>query len=276
MKAIALALLLACPRSASAETAPVLSADLAASSNDLQRAVWACESGARSLSPPTPDAGLRARFFLSGPDPSVSRSEPPLALSDGALTGLGRLSDERGWSNIRFSCGLTANLRQATAFAFTLISSIPASGEPPAPGLAAPAGASGMRWYIAQAGGPRLVHGVKATDDQDFIASCGASRGAIEVELTQTVKGLSAGDYVVVSVASGPRSALYVAKGVANEELGSPMPVFTAGPEGGPIGAIAAGRALLINIGHESVYQISVRGGARPARAFLAACAQRR
>jgi hypothetical protein len=256
-----------------AAEAPVLPADLSKNSNDLQRAVWACEGGATSFQQGSgqKDSG-RARFFLGTVDASASRSEPPLALQDNRLSGLGSLSNDKGWSNIRFDCTLSPDLRKPTAFKFEVVSPIPNDSSPPDDSEAAKAASAGKSWYVDTSGPIVLTHGVKETDDRDFIASCVKSSGEIQVSLTQTRKWLKDGNYVTVGISGGPGSGLYVGRGMTDDNLGVAMPVFKASAKDPLLSWIASASSLHINLGGESTYDVSLKGSAQAAKAFAAAC----
>ncbi|MGX9176839.1 hypothetical protein [Mesorhizobium sp. BHbdii] len=180
-------------------------------------------------------------------DASASRSEQPLTLQDNRLSGLGSLSDDKGWSNIRFDCTLSPDLRKPTAFKFEVVSPIPESSGPIV-----------------------LTHG--ETDDRDFVASCVKSSGEIQVSLTNTLKWLKDGNYVTVGISGGPGSGLYVGRGVIDDKLGVAMPVFKASAKDPLLSWIASGSSLHINLGGESTYDVSLKGSAQAAKAFAAAC----
>ncbi len=247
-----------------------LPADMLASTNALQRAAWACEAGAATLAQP---ASAGQRFFLGVADPSGAyNKKAPLALSGTTLTGLGNLSDAAGFSDISFSCTLSDDFRQASAFSFDVLGPTPASDTPPSAVATAPSVAD-MVWMTGGEATLSLVHGVPETDDVDFSASCDRGSDAISVSLSDTVPGLSADSYATVGITSGGNSALYVAQGVMNDGLGAFMPTLTL-PAGDPLtGWIETGNTLLINIGSEVVYEVSLKGSAKPARDFAAACA---
>ncbi|MGX9115628.1 hypothetical protein ACWTU6_02870 [Mesorhizobium sp. BHbsci] len=186
-----------------AAEAPTLPADLSKNSNDLQRAVWACEGGAQFFQEGSGQKGsVRTRFFLGTVDASASRSEQPLTLQDNRLSGLGSLSDDKGWSNIRFDCTLSPDLRKPTAFKFEVVSPIPESSSPPDDSDAAKAADAGKNWSVDASGPIVLTHG--ETDDRDFVASCVKSSGEIQVSLTNTLKWLKDGSYVTVGISGGP------------------------------------------------------------------------
>ncbi|TIS95543.1 hypothetical protein [Mesorhizobium sp.] len=258
---------------ASAAEAPRLSADLSKNSNDLQRAVWACEGGATSFQEGSGQKSSgRTRFFLGTVGASASRSEQPLTLKENRLSGLGSLSNDKGWSSIRFDCTLSPDLRKPMAFKFDILSPIPDSSSPPDDSDAAKAADTGKNWYVDTSGPIVLTHGVKETDDRDFVASCAKSSGKIQVSLTNTVKWLKDGNYVTVGISGGPGSGLYVGRGVIDDNLGVAMPVFKASAKDPLLGWIASGSSLHINLGGESTYDVSLKGSAQAARAFAAAC----
>ena len=247
-----------------------LPADMLASTNALQRAAWACEAGAAKLAQP---ASAGQRFFLGVADPSGAHNkQAPLALSGTVLTGLGNVSDATGFSDIGFSCTLSDDLRQASAFSFDVLGPTPASDTPPSAVAAAP-NVADMVWTTAGDASLSLVHGVPETDDIDFSASCARGSDAVSMSLSHTVSGLSTDSYATIGVTSGGNSALYVAQGVMNDSLGAFMPTLDL-PTGDPlIGWMETGNTLLINIGSEVVYEVSLKGSAKPARDFAAACA---
>jgi hypothetical protein len=263
---------------AKAGAAP-LPAPLANRINPLQRAAWACESGAPALLK-TPQAATRStgrqRFFLSSADISAQQTaQPSLRLQGGHLRGVGRLADDRGWSNIRFDCTLSQDLRQASAFTFQMLSAIPDSADstpPPQPSVLKAADADRMRWYVDGAGPLRLVHGIKETDNRDFVASCVKGSGTIKVALTQTTKWLHAGNYVTVGIASGAGSGLYIGIGVADDNTGAALPVLSVETVDPLLGWLASGKSLLINLGGELVYEVALTGSGPAASAFRAAC----
>jgi hypothetical protein len=263
-----LALFMTVPTAAFAQ-APKLSEGMARNTNDLQRAAWACEGGASSFESGKA-AGNGARFFLGTVDASGNRNEPPLILKGNSLSGLGSLSDGKGWFNIKFDCTLSADLRQPTAFKFETLNPIPASTTSPQPSVARTADGDEMKWTAQTGDSARLVHGVPETDRQDFYAGC--SKGRIEVQLQNTVSWLKAGTFASVSISDGSLSGLYVAKPVMDDESGAFIPVISLDAKDPLPQWIARGNNLHINIAAESVYDVPLRGSAQAAKTFAAAC----
>jgi len=261
-------LLLSAPGTALAATAPPLSKTMAQDTNDLQRAVWACEAGAPVLASIKP-AGTKPRFFLGVVDSGAgARAVPPLTLSAKRLSGLGQISTDKGWSNIRFDCTLSPGLDQARTFTFDIVSPVKASSQPPA---SSPASTNSRMTWQVDTNPPMLTHGVPDTDDQDFSAHCTAKSGTITIALSNTVSGLKAGDFVTVGISSGPKSGLYVGRGVLDEEAGVAVPAVTISDD--PlVDWMAARSTLLINIGQETVYSVSLNGSAAAVRTFENGC----
>jgi hypothetical protein len=252
--------------SASAASSPILSKTIAANSNDLQRAVWACEAGAQALSPVK-----GARFFPGLLDAAATSSATaPLTLTAGRLEGIGQMSGTKGWSNIRFVCTLSPGLDQAKSFTYTVLSPVKAGD-----GVMAPPPSvrpRDMNWYVEGTNPVSLVHGVPQTDYRDFIALCVPKSGTSKVYLTQTKPGLKAGDAELIGVTAGGKSGLYVARGVMNDNLGVVVPVLDV-PAGDLLTVGSATAAdLQINIGAEYVYSISLTGSAAAGSAFTASC----
>lgn len=268
LKRTVLALYMTASTAALAE-APQLSDDMAKNTNDLQRAVWACEGGDSTFEN-AKAAGNGPRFFLSTVDASANRNEPPLTLKGNSLSGLGSLSNDKGWFNIKFDCTLSPDLRQPTAFQFETLNPIPTSKTPAQPNVAKAGNAAQMQWTAETGGRPTLVHGVPETDDRDFYAGC--TNGKVEVQLQNTVPWLKAGNFVNVSISDGSMSGLYVAKPVMDDESGAFIPVIALDPKDPLPEWIAKGNNLLINIGSEYVYQVSLKGSAKAAKAFVIAC----
>jgi hypothetical protein len=273
MKGFVLALLLPASTTAVASQPPPLPKQIAANANDLQRAVWACEAGARYLAPGSKTTSVPPRFFLGSVSAGGALADKlPLVLDGGHLSGLGRLSTDQGWSTIRFECALSSTLGQATAFTFESLSPITEDRSEAPPPAAARARGARMSWYVEGADTPTLVHGIRQTDDRDFAASCVAHSGNIKVALTNTVRWLKAENYVTVSLSNGPGSGLYVARGVMDDNLAATVPVFTVNPDDPLVGWMTAGRSLLINIGGDLAYDVPLTGSARAVRRFEAAC----
>ena len=269
MGALALGVCLLAPGAVLAAGAPALAKSATRNANDLQRAAWACEAGARSLA----SAGPSGRFFLGGLDPDAGQGDKPTLILEGdRLTGFGRLSDDQEWSNIHFACTLSPGLGRANTFIFDVLSPIDTAASEHRSGVVAARNSARMTWSVGAAGPVTLVHGVKETDDRDFIADCATHSRQIEVRLTRTVKWLKADGYVTVGISTGAKSGLYVARGVMNDEFGAIMPVFTLDANDPLIDWMAAGASLLINVGDETVYTVSLKGAARAAKTFAAAC----
>jgi hypothetical protein len=237
--------------------------------NDLQRAVWACEAGAPVLAS-AKSAGIKPRLFLGVVDSAAgSRTDPPLTLGAGRLSGLGQISTDKGWSNIRFSCALSRGLDQAKTFAFDILSPVKPSSEPPSSSAAS--ANDRMTWHVDGTDPLVLLHGVPETNDRDFSARCTAKSGTIIITLPRTVTGLKAGDYVTVGISSGPKSGLYIGRGVLDEQLGVAVPAITIDED--PLtGWMAARSGLLINIGQETVYAMPLKGSAAAVRTFENGC----
>lgn len=267
---VGVGLSLSLPGTAFAATAPILSKAMAQNTNDLQRAVWACEAGAPILAPAKP-AAIKPRFFLGVVDSTAnSRTGPPFTLGTGRLSGMGQISTDKGWSNIRFTCALSPSLDQARTFSFEILSPVATSSSPPSSSGAA-SGSDRRAWHVDGVDPLILTHGVPETDDRDFIARCAAKSGTISITLSRTVTGLKPGDYVIVGITSGSKSGLYVGRGVLDDELGIAMPVFTIGKD--PLIAwIAAGTGLSINIGQETVYAVSLKSSAAAIQTFENGC----
>jgi hypothetical protein len=249
-----------------AAQAPRLPLALSANANDLQRAAWACEAGAPVLAGP-------GRYFLSGAG-EAGTAEPPLVLGDHQLTGFGWLSDDRGWSVIRFRCDLAPDLRRATAVRYSILGVAKASaGDPVGDGRPSMATSASKRWG-ADLQAATLAYGVPQTDDVDFQARCAPHSGKVTVWLGNTVEWLKAGGYVVLSLGDGTHTGLYVAHGVLNEEAGANMPEVTIAADDPIFVSMASGRTLLINIGRDLAYSLPLTGSTRPVRAFAALCAR--
>jgi hypothetical protein len=270
--AVAAAIAIPFAGGAIAAPTPRLPKTLSANANDLQRAAWACEAGAPVLDATAghTKAGP-ARYFLSGAG-EAGTTEPPLVLATHRLTGLGWLSDDRGWSTIRFRCALTPDLRQATTFSFTVLAAAkapagdPTSGAPPSDAI------SRSKIWNSDLGAATLTYGVPQTDDIDFQARCTPHGGKVVVWLGNTVEWLKAGGYVVLSLGDGAHSGLYVARGVLNEEAGANMPEVEIPADDPLFSWMASGKTLLINIGRDLAYSVPLAGAARPVRAFATVC----
>lgn len=264
------ALLVLTPMPALASNPPPLSKVTARNANDLQRAVWVCEAGAQSLASARSSGG--SRFFLGVVDHDAGlNKQSPLMLLAGHLSGLGQVSTGHGWSNIRFTCGLSPALDRAKSFTFTIVSSVKMNSSPQ-PDAAKAIGNARMTWHVDGTDPLMLVHGIKETDDQDFVARCAAKSGTIEIHLTRTVSWIKPGDYVTVSMVIGGKSLLYVARGVMDDNLGAAVPVFSVETEDGLVTSIGAAGELLINIGAETAYSVPLGGSASPASSFTKAC----
>jgi hypothetical protein len=257
-----------------AKGAPALSEKIARATNDLQRAVWACENGAPALTLKAQTvAGDRQRFFLSNADRSaVQRDAAPLVLEGKRLQGYGQVSNKVGWFTIRFECSLSAGLDRATSFTFEALAPIPPNTSRPAPPTARAPAAEKRTWYTEGAGPFYLVHGIAETDDRDFRAGCVKGSPVIKVELANTVQGLKPRDAITVSISNGPDSGLYVARGVLDENVGSTLPVFAVGPNDHLPDWIGNGTSLAVNIGGEVAYGISLKGSGPAIKAFAATC----
>jgi hypothetical protein len=247
-----------------ADAAPVLPKAIAASANDLQRAVWACEAAAQAKAP------AHARFFLGTVDHGAGPGDqPPLVLTGSTLTGLGQASNDKGWFNISFTCSLTPALDAARSFTPHGLWPIKPSDAVPSPAIPA---AIGKTWYVAGTDRLTLTHGVKETDDRDFVATCAAKSGVVDIRLTHTASWLKAGGYATIAITANGKSLLYVARGAADENLGAVIPVLSV-PTGDPLFAqIASGAELSITIGADTVYSVLLKGAGTPVRSFTAGC----
>ena len=215
---------------------------------------------------------MRPRFFLGVVDHGAGLgSQAPLVLKAGTLTGLGQVSDARGWSNIRFACGLSPARDRATTFTSAVLSPVgPAAAAPAA--VRAASGAQ-MAWFVDGTSPAALVHGVRATDDRDFYAACAPRSGQLELRLTQTARWLHAGDYTTVSINAGIKTLLYVARGVPDQNLGVAIPVVALAATDPLIAQMAAGTELQLTIGADTVYSVSLSGGAAAIGGFARLCA---
>ncbi len=271
--AVAAVMLMASGGAAPAK-APRLPASIAGGANPLQRAAWACEAAAPVLAPASPlnsAPTVRRRYFLSGAG-EAGTNEPPLVLSSGKLTGLGWLSDDRGWAVIRFSCALTPDLRRATKFGFsTIAEAAAANGEPTA--ADAPAQSNGkLRTWQVQPSRAILDHSVDETDDRDFRADCVPHGGRATVVLSQTVPWLKKDGFVVVTLGDGTRSGLYVAKASFSEQGAAFVPELTVAANDPLFTWMATGQRLLINVGRDVAYSVPLTGAAEPVKAFAEVC----
>jgi hypothetical protein len=144
-----------------------------------------------------------------------------------------------------------------------------ASDAPPPP---SPPTTPARQWYFKGTALGTLVHGVQQTDDRDFLAICEAGTGTIAVRLTQAVPWLSAGGYATVSITSGGKSLLYVARGVMDDNLGVVVPVIAI-PSGDVLFTqMTSGTDLTINIGADAVYTLPLKGAGAPVRSLIAGC----
>jgi hypothetical protein len=258
------------PMPALAANPPRLSTGIARNANDLQRAVWACEAGAQSFAPTRKSGG--SRFFLGVVDHSAGlNNQSPLMLSSGHLSGLGQVSTGQGWFNIRFTCGLAPAFDQAKSFTYKIVSPVKANSSTPSDAAKA-TGSDQMTWHVDGANPLVLVHGIKETDDRDFVARCTAKSGTIEIHLTRTVPWIRPDDYVTVSMVTGGKSFLYVARGMMDDNLGAAMPVFSLRIDDGLMTSIAATGEILINIGAETAYSVPLRGSTGSVTSFTKAC----
>jgi hypothetical protein len=249
-----------------ADAAPVLPKATAASANDLQRAVWACEAGAQAK------AAAHSRFFLGTVDHGAGPGDqPPLVLTGSTLTGLGQASNDKGWFNIGFTCSLTPALDAARSFTPHGLWPVKPSDAVPSPAIPA---ATGKTWYVGGADRLTLTHGVRETDDRDFVATCNAKSGAVDIRLTRSAPWLKAGGYATIAITANGKSLLYVARGALDENLGAVIPVMSV-PAGDPLFAqMTAGADMSITIGADVVYAVLLKGAAAPVRSFVAGCAR--
>ncbi len=234
--------------------------------NALQRAVWACEAGAQSRS------STHARFFLGTVDHAAGLGDqPPLILAGGTLTGLGQSANDKGWFNLRFTCRLTPALDKAQSFSAAVLSVVKPSDAVPAPAIPA---ATGKTWYVAGTDTVTLIHGVRETDDRDFLATCAAKSGMAQIRLAHTARWLTAGGYATIAITANGKSLLYVARGVMDENLGAVVPVIPV-PPGDPLFAqMATGTRLSVTIGADTVYSVLLGGAGAPVRSFTVGCAR--
>jgi hypothetical protein len=257
---LAFSLLLA-PLTARAATAPTLSAEMANTTNNLQRAVWACEAGAPAFAK---SAGQGTRFFLGTIDPAAARATPlPLALNETRLSGFGQISNNSGWFNISFDCNLRPDLMQAKSFSFAIQSPVKMSDAPPQSHIATMPNADEIPWSADFTATPQLTHGTGK--DQDFFASCTSGSTTIQLRLAHSLGWLKPGDHVVTTITDGRNSALYIAELTAAPNIAIP----TSDPLWRWLGK---GKTLLINIGGEYVYEVSQNGSGQAVTGFLHAC----
>ena len=231
--ALAAALCASLAGGATAAKAPRLPASVAAGANDLQRAAWACEAGAPVLAPAPGNAG-RVRYFLTGGG-EAGASEAPLVLGGARLAGLGWLSDDKGWSVIRFSCALTPDLRRATSFGYSVIAQAAAPSGDPTTSEPAAATPPKLRTWQVRPSTATLTHSVEETDDRDFRADCVPHSGRITIVLSQTVPWLKPEGFAVVTMGDGTRSGLYTTRGCCGGRLRRLLPQLSPGSERPPV-----------------------------------------
>jgi len=198
--------------------------------------------------------------------------EPQLTLSGARLTGVGRLSDASGWSSVRFACALSPGLDRATAFSFEALPA-PVAASATDFKVERAANSERMAWSMDGARTLTLSHGVAQTDDRDLRADCERASGAISVALTRTVPSLRAGEFATVAMSTGPFSGLYIAQGKPDEAVAAVLPVLSLDANDPLFSSVSKGRSLLVNLSGELVYEVSLKGSARAARQFVAACA---
>jgi len=256
-----LAMLLAlAPYTASAAAAPVLPAELAATTNNLQRAVWACEAGAQARAKPG------TRFFLGIVENNAVQAEkPPLLLLGSQLSGFGQISNNQGWFNISFQCTVRPDLRQAKEFKFTVASPVQPPNAAPQPHIATAPDADKMPWLLSGTTALQLAHG--KGKDQDFRADCIRGSGTIQLRLTHSLPGLRPGNFLLTGITGGPNSALYVAETNARN-----MPGFTIAADDPLWTWMGTAKSLLVNLGGEFVYEVSQHDSAPAIAGFQQAC----
>jgi hypothetical protein len=255
-----------------AALAPRLPPALAANANDLQRAAWACEAGAPVLAPSSATAkSVPARYFLAGAG-EAGTAEPPLVLGSHDLSGFGWLSDDRGWSVIRFRCALAPDLRRATAFGYSVLARAKAPASDPTGSEARKDATSRSRTWSADLQEASLLHGVPQTDDIDFSARCKPHSGRVTVSATRTVAWLKTGGYVVLALGDGAHNGLYVARGRYQEEVGARMPEFSVPADAPLFDWMENGRILLVNVGGDLAYSVPLKGAPVPVRDFRTVC----
>ncbi|MGI4813842.1 MAG: hypothetical protein ACRYG5_11490 [Janthinobacterium lividum] len=305
---VAAALMLGPVQTFAAVGAPALGPEVLEQTNDLQRAVWACENGANFFLQKAWARGVSPRFFLGSADPSAPLGgAAPLVLdASHRLSGYGRLSNAHGWFNVRFACGLRADLRQPLSFRFETLAPIPATAPPsasvsasanPPAGTSSDASASAAasdatdpaerkadtaaarkRWYVTTGDPVVLQHGVKETDDRDFRAQCTKGTETMQVTLSSTLPSLTKDGYLTVSVTDGTHTGLYLARAMVDENLGVAVPVFTATKQDPLLrwlaAAHAAGDTLHINLGGELAFDVPLQGSSTASKIFAAACSE--
>ncbi len=262
---VAVAFTLIAPLPAPAASAPILPLAMASSTNDLQRAVWACEAAAPSLSKPGSADGTR--FFLGTVENTPPQAEkPPLLLLGLRLLGFGQISNNQGWFNIRFDCALRPDFMQAKEFNAALLGPArvtePSSVQPslaPAP----------MRWSVTGATSLQLVHAAGQT--WDFRATCVRSSGLIEIHLPHSLQRLEPGNFFVTSITDGPGSALYVAQ-TGSGTADAALPGFAIQAADPLWRWIGPGKSLHINLGGEVVYDVNQDDSGKVLAGFLQAC----
>ena len=255
-----------------AARAPRLTDAVAASANDLQRAAWACEAGAPALAAASDATKTgQVRYFLAAAGVAAA-DEPPLVLTPGHLVGVGLLSDDLGWSVIRFRCTLASDLRQAKVFTFSILARAKTPvGDPTSSASLREAARPAKNWNT-ELKRATLSYGVPHTEDIDFWAECRTGVGSVSLQMGRTVDWLKKDGYVVLTLGEGSRSGLYVARGALDEEAGSYMPAVTISPGDSLFEWLTTGTTLSIDVGGDLAYTLPLKGAAAPAQAFAAAC----
>ncbi|WP_310619206.1 DUF3011 domain-containing protein [Flexibacterium corallicola] len=206
--------------------------------------------------------------------------KPVLSLKGQMLSGRGIYKTGKNWRPFSFQCLLDKKRQAAFNITINEEKKTNLSGKSfplrdrftkkPAP----VSGSEGpLQWQFIGGTAPRLTHGVRETDDRDFIATCNKRTKTIDIVMIAPPASFFQGQSTRVSISSKTLSEDYSAFGSSpDSEGGVSLPVVRVGPSAPLWKQMIKDRELAINIGGYLSHKISLSGSAKPIKTFLKAC----
>lgn len=256
-------------------TAPRVPENVVQTTNQLQRAVYACELGSRTLATsPALDAGDMMLLGAIGPNAGAYQ-KPVLRLQGTSLVGLAVLEEDQGPWMTRVSCELTQDLAQATSFSFKKLAPISDAGTAPKvdrPQLLSEP--SRAKWQIQQNETEAyLMHGVPETDDRDFYSSCDLKSGKFTWFLPYVPASFTADTQMTMTVFAKPLKAmgLYIINATYDDNSGAYLATAEIRTEDPVLDWLSEADHLTYSIGVTDV-TFSLAGSAIAAKSFAQLC----
>lgn len=242
--------------------------------NDLNRALYACTSGASHFVSPLPEQDHTEFPPVLGEPYNRKPGENILRLSGTTLTGIGNTvrTDDKV-NRFTFTCELTSDLKEATAFNVADVQVVDPLPDPTGPDpKILPDGATPV-WAAHKSGTTAtLTHGVKGTND--FEATCANGSGRFTWHIPFAPSQFEVGAEVSVNAFfQGDRATqgLYVAKIIAAPNSKTPSMTTTISTVDPMLQWLERNDELDISAFGDRI-AISLKGSSAPVKEFAAAC----